>query len=134
MEEGIIGLIGNWKASNKAWNKAKRENKPYLFIVKLRKYGEVKYDMFTMDMDLSEKAAVQIRKLWAEFVDKNKQNWDEIFKKRTIMYGFGKTAGFSAWMTVDKCKEFCQEIRSIVFSEENWRPWDAKYQEFFDKK
>ena len=128
MEEGVIGLIGNWKASNKAWNEAKRENRPYLFIVKLRKYGEVRYDMFTMDMDLSEGAVTEIRKLWEELVDRNKQRWDSIFKNREIMYGFGNTAGYSAWMTIDKCKEFCEEIYTIIFNEKNRQPLIAKYQ------
>jgi len=120
-DDSNVPVIRGWPnpVFNKLWGERKKDNKPFMAVIKAYKYAYIKYDMITCDFDLSLEAVKKLQDIFDTFEENNKG----AFKDKSFLFTISHTLGHVPHIPgieLLKAKELAQKFAVIVMDKTNY--------------
>jgi|GEM_PF-6575493 len=107
----------------KEYELAKKQQRPYIAIVKRSKgshYGGIAYNMSPVAYDLNNNGVQKLKYLVKAFKESNFSCFSQRKYQNDKENKIGSLCGFFGYLRLKECNILAEEIKSILFDEENY--------------
>lgn len=106
---------------NLEYNKAKREKRPFMVVVRSSKYAYFHYDMWTTNFNLKTDAVDELGNLLSNFLNHLSKDYAKtIIKKREYRSVFSSITGSTPKIRIFECRAIAKQLKEIIVDKKNW--------------